>query len=328
MLYNTRRRALGLLIGAAAGLRLFPPLPRASAKTTECFALQPFGDWKGIATNTQAGAKIGQISFDSEDCILRGTMQVAASLDAKLVLYGDPDELPLPKSFLIKSDNRLIVRADDGTTAVDEALCGNCTDIRDDKVSVVLPLATSALFRESKSLKITIKFGDKEDCSFTINCEDLRKALDWAREKKEDLAKSFDAEECTPPQQSCFLTTACCDVLGLGDDCFELRTLRRYRDDVLANTPEGSAAIAAYYRIAPTVLARLEQGDLVRQLLPIYARFVLPSAIAARLGLNRLAFRLYRRMMRDLTRELAPELLPLLDQSAHKPRHTKVERPA
>jgi len=239
-------------------------------------------------------------------------MQVAASLDAKIVLYGDPDELPLPKGFLIKPDNRLIVRADDGTTAVDEALCGNCTDIRDDKVSVVLPLVTSALFRESKSLKIAIKFGDKEDCSFTVNCEDLRKALDWAKAKKEDLAKSFDAEECTPPQQSCFLTTACCGVLGLGDECFELRTLRRYRDDVLAKTPEGGAAIAAYYRIAPAIVARLEQRDAVPQLLFVYARFVLPSAIAARLGLHRLAFRLYRRMMEDLTREFAPEHLSLL----------------
>jgi hypothetical protein len=313
MLENTRRRALGLLIGTAAGLRLFPSLPRAFAKTTECFALQGFGDWKGIATNTQAGAKIGQISFDSEDCILRGTMQVAASLDAKIVLYGDPDDLPLPKSFLIKPDNRLIVRADDGTTAVDEALCGNCTDIRDDKVSIVLPLATSALFRESKSLNIAIKFGDKkEDCSFTINCEDLRKALDWAKDKKEDLAKSFDADACTPPEQSCFLTTACCDVLGLGDDCFELRTLRRYRDDVLAKTREGRAAIAAYYRIAPAVVARLEQRRAGPRLLSVYARFVLPSAIAARLGLNRLAFRLYRRMMQDLTRDFAPEHLSLL----------------
>jgi hypothetical protein len=313
MLENTRRRALGLLIGAAAGLRLFPSLPRAFAKTTECFALQAFGDWKGVATNTQAGAKIGQISFDNEDCILRGTMQVAASLDAKIVLYGDPDDLPLPKSFLIKPDNRLIVRADDGTTAVDEALCGNCTDIRDDKVSVVLPLATSALFRESKSLNIAIKFGGKqEDCSFTIDCEDLRKALDWAKDKKEDLAKSFDADECTPPQQSCFLTTACCDVLGLGDDCFELRTLRRYRDDVLAKTREGRAAIAAYYRIAPAVVARLEQRRAGPRLLSVYARFVLPSAIAARLGLNRLAFRLYRRMMQDLTRDFAPEHLSLL----------------
>jgi hypothetical protein len=312
MLHNTRRRALGLLIGAAAGFRLFPSLPHAFAKTTECFALKAFGDWKGVATNTQAGAKIGQISFDNEDCILRGTMQVAASLDAKLVLFGDPDDLPLPKSFLIKADNRLIVGTGGGTPAVDEALCGVCTDIRDDKVSLVLPLVTSALFRESTSLKITIKFGDKEDCGFTINCEDLRKALDWAREKQEDLAKSFDEEACTPPQQGCFLTTACCGVLGLGDDCFELRTLRRYRDDVLTNMPEGRAAIAAYYAIAPTIVARLGQTDAVPQLLSIYARFILPSATAARLGLNGLAFRLYRRMMRGLTREFAPEHLALL----------------
>jgi hypothetical protein len=37
----------------------------------------------------------------------------------------------------------------------------------------------------------------------------------------------------------------------------------------------------------------------------IYARFILPSAIAAQLGLNRLAYRLYARMMGKLAREFA-----------------------
>jgi len=313
MLHNTRRRALGLLLGAATGLRLFPALPRALAKTAECFELKPFGDWKGIATNTQAGAKIGMIEFDNpDDCTLRGSIQVAASLDAKLVLFGDPDGTPLPKTFLIEPENRLIVRGDGAAAAVDEALCGVCTDIRDDKVSIVLPLATAPLLRESRSVEFTIKLGDKEQCRFTINCEDLRNALDWAKEKKEALAKSFDADECTPPAQSCFMTSACCELLGLGDDCFELAALRRYRDQVLATMPGGREAIAAYYRVAPAILERMAKTGRHSQLLPIYARFILPSAIAARLGLDRLAFRLYARMMSDLTGEFAPELRPLL----------------
>ena len=152
MLLNTRRRMLGLLAAAIGAPRLVQLVPLASAaeteekraaKKSECFALQPFGDWKGVATNTQAGARIGQISFaDSDSCDLRGEISVAESYDAKLVLYGDPDTTPLPKDFLTKPDNRIIAKGDDGSTGVDEPLCGVCTDIRDDKVSIVLPLAT------------------------------------------------------------------------------------------------------------------------------------------------------------------------------------------
>ncbi|MGB6428449.1 MAG: CFI-box-CTERM domain-containing protein [Methyloceanibacter sp.] len=309
MLNNTRRRALGLLFGAAAGMRFLPSIPSAFAKTGDCFALKPFGEWKGVATNTQAGAQIGQIEFsDPEACDLRGTIQVASSFDAKLVLFGDPEGTRLPKTFLIQSDNRLIVRNEDGTAAVDEPLCGVCTNIRDDKVSIVLPLATAPLFRSNSSLEIAVKLGGTKECSFTVNCEDLRKALDWATEQKDALASSFEAQDCTPPPQGCFLTTACCEILGLDDECFELAALRRYRDHALATLPGGPAAIATYYRVAPTVLERLPRQDRTRRLLSLYARFILPAAIAARLGLNRLAYRLYARMMHGLAREFAPEI--------------------
>ena len=243
MLLNTRRRMLGLLAAAIGASRLVPLVPLAHAadkpaKKSECFALQAFGDWKGVATNTQAGARIGQITFaDADKCDLRGEISVADSYDAKLVLYGDPDGTPLPKDFLVKPENRLVAKNEDGTIAVDEPLCGVCTDIRDDKVSIVLPLSTGALFRAAKSVEMTVKLGDAKACGFTLNCEDLRKALDWAVEKKEALAKSFEDDKCAPPAKGCFLTTACCEVLGLPDDCFELRTLRRYRDEASPPCP-------------------------------------------------------------------------------------------
>lgn len=319
MLHNTRRRVLGLLIGAVAGLRLLPSAPRAFAKTAECFALQSFGEWKGVATNTQAGARIGQVTFaDPDVCDLRAGLQVAASLDSKLIVYGDPFGTRLPKTFLVQPDNRLIVRNEDGTTAIDEPLCGVCTDIRDDKVTVILPLACAPLFRSSRSLEIAVKLGKTMECRFTINCEDLRKALDWATDRKETLAQSFESQECTPPPQACFLTTACCEVLGLGDNCFELAALRHYRDRVLVNLPGGEAAIASYYLVAPAILARLPQHERVRRLSSLYARFILPSAIAAWLGLNGLAFRLYARMMRDLAREFVPEIQGLLQLPSNR----------
>ena len=261
-----------------------------------------------MATNTQAGARIGQVTFANPDtCDLRADIQVAESYDAKLVVYGDPEGTRLPKTFLIRTDNRLIVKNEDGTTAIDEPLCGVCTDIRDDKVSIVLPLATGALFRAARSVEMSVKLGDTNECRFTLNCEDLRKALDWATQQKATLAQSFEAQKCTPPSQGCFLTTACCEVLGLDDDCFELRTLRRYRDEVLATTPGGYAAIAAYSLLAPSILEGLPQKARVTRLLSVYARFILPSAIAAWFGFNRLTYRLYTRLMHELARELAPD---------------------
>jgi hypothetical protein len=151
-----------------------------------------------------------------------------------------------------------------------------------------------------------VKLGEKEECRVSLNCEDLRKALEWAAGRKEILARSYSDNKCNPPGEGCFLTTACCEVLGLSDDCFELRQLRRYRDEVLAASSSGREDVALYYRLAPLVLARLPEAERDRRLLSVYRRFILPSAVAARLGLNRLAYRLYRRMIGELGREFAP----------------------
>jgi hypothetical protein len=306
MVSNTRRRALGLLLAAAAALRL-PDLPRAlaAAKKKDCFESKAFGPWKAQATDAQAGARIAEVSF-VDACDLRIEIQVATSFDAKIVVYGDPDTMPLPKTFLIEPDNRLVVRNEDGSVAVDEPLCGNCTGIVDDKVSIVLPLATAPLFREAKSIEMAVKLGDKQECRFKLDCETLRQGLAWASERKTALAALAAEQKCEPPE-GCFITTACCEALGLADDCFELRMLRRYRDEVLAARPGGASDIAAYYVLAPLILARLPRETRGKRLRSIYARYVLPSALAASLGLDRLAYRLYRRMIDELAAEFAPE---------------------
>ena len=305
---NTRRRALGLLLAAAAGLRVFSSVPRAFAVKTDCFDSKAFGPWKGQATDSQAGARINQVKFENPDsCDLRADVQVAASFDSKLVVYGDRDKIKLPKKFLIDPANRLIVRAEDGKEAVNEPLCGNCTDIFDNKVSIVLPLAASSLFREGASVEIAVKLGDKEECRVKLDCESLRKALTWAEQREGELAQQFADEKCTPPEGGCFITSACCEVLGLDEDCFELRALRRYRDTVLAKGPGGEAAIAVYYELAPLILRALPDAARAPRLRSVYARFILPSALAARFGLNALAYRLYVRMLEELARDLAPE---------------------
>lgn len=303
MMLHTRRRALGLLLAAGAALRLSFP-SRALAAKKDCFDSKAFGQWKAQATDRQAGARINEVTFTS-DCDLRVEIQVAASFDSKIVVYGDQDTAPLPKEFLIKPENRLMVRDESGKVVIDEPLCGNCTDIFDDKVSIVLPLATAPLYRDAKSCEIAIKLVDKEECRFKVNCETLRAGLEWASQRKQALAASAADDKCVPPE-GCFITTACCETLGLDDDCFELRILRRYRDDVLAKRPGGKQEISAYYQLAPLILARLPHDTRDQRLFSIYARYVLPAALAAKLGLNTLAYGLYVRMLDELAGTFSP----------------------
>jgi hypothetical protein len=85
--------------------------------------------------------------------------------------------------------------------------------------------------------------------------------------------------------------------------------LRRYRDEVLAKRPGGRQEIAAYYRLAPQILARLPLEARERRLRSIYARYILPASLATALGLNALAHRLYVKMLTELAGAFAPDLL-------------------
>jgi hypothetical protein len=332
MLKHTRRRALGLLIAASAGTSLLTSLPRAFAQDAEeeepdtadepdaadeaegtdepetpaepeCYESKTFGPWTAQASDASAGASQNEVpSLNPKTCDLELQFQVNTDFDARIFVQGGEDGTQLPEEFLVKPENRLIAKSADGKVVVDDTLCGNCTDIYDDGVSVVLPLATAPILREEKSMELVLRLSGKEDdCRYKIDCVSMREALDWATERRDALADKLDNGECVSPE-GCFITTACCEVLGLDDDCFELRTLRRYRDTVLALQPGGAEAIASYYALAPAILTELRAGpDRAEALLSVYARFVLPAALAARLGLNALAYRLYVRMLNELT---------------------------
>lgn len=98
----------------------------------------------------------------------------------------------------------------------------------------------------------------------------------------------------------CFLTTACCGVVGLADDCAELTTLRAFRDRVMLATPEGRADVARYYQIAPAILAEMKRRGDERVLLRLYFTTILPAVLAARVGLNGVARHIYTAMMAKL----------------------------
>jgi hypothetical protein len=317
MFVPTRRRTLGLLIAAGLGTRVFPIVSHAFAQDEAednadapdtpaepgCYDSKKFGPWTGQASDKRAGASQDDVPvLNANACALTIELQVNTDFEAKIFITGDAEKMPLPKDFLVKPENRLLAKTTGGAVAVDEPLCGNCTDIYDDAVGIVLPLAIGPLFRELDTVELALRLaGKNEDCRFKVDCVTLRKALDWAAERRDALAEQEQHDACASPE-GCFITTACCEVLGLDDDCFELRALRRYRDDVLAHQSDGAAAIARYYVLAPQILGQLPAAGQHREkaLLSAYARYVLPAAIAARLDLNALAYRLYVRMLNEL----------------------------
>lgn len=242
----TRRRTLALLLSAAAGLYLLPPVrfargaedgtsgesagaPDAGASDSgednqegssdteggedtdqsddnapsdgpeECYESQKFGIWLGQATDKKAAARTNDVPFtDPDKSPLRADVRVTSSLDAQLVLYADTDKLTLSKDFLVKPDNRLVVKDEHGKERVNEVLCGNCTDIEDDKFEMVMPLSTAPLLRDSPSIEIVFKLQGKEDCGFKLDLADLHKALDWAKDRQTELAGQAADGKCTP----------------------------------------------------------------------------------------------------------------------------------
>lgn len=57
----------------------------------------------------------------------------------------------------------------------------------------------------------------------------------------------------------CYITTAVCESLGKGLDCYELQLLKDYRDQYLEPTAEGHMMVEEYYNIAPTIVKRVEK---------------------------------------------------------------------
>jgi len=105
----------------------------------------------------------------------------------------------------------------------------------------------------------------------------------------------------------CFLTTACCDEIGLSDDCFELVTLRKFRDLHMASDSTHALRLADYAALAPKVLAALPADRRRAELLKFYTFFILPSAVLARLGLYELTRSMYTWGGSILIKRYAPE---------------------
>lgn len=117
------------------------------------------------------------------------------------------------------------------------------------------------------------------------------------------LILAHDSKSCKPYSSGCFLTTAACDVVGLEDDCWELQTLRKFRDSWLAHQPDGQADIERYYRLAPAIVTAINARNDAKDIwLSLYGKYIVPCALMAQVGRKTMARKRYGEMMQAMSR--------------------------
>lgn len=99
----------------------------------------------------------------------------------------------------------------------------------------------------------------------------------------------------------CFLTSACTEARGLPDDCYELTTLRAFRDGYMKSFPQGQADICHYYHTAPAIVAKVRTLPNAKEVFDrIYEELVLPCVGLIEKGNNEEAYTQYRRYVKML----------------------------
>lgn len=99
----------------------------------------------------------------------------------------------------------------------------------------------------------------------------------------------------------CYLTTACVECKGLADDCYELTTLRQFRDGYLAEQDGGKEEIQEYYKTAPHIVCRIDASEDAKAVYEdIYSNVIEPCVEFISEGNNEEAHRLYKKMVDEL----------------------------
>lgn len=125
----------------------------------------------------------------------------------------------------------------------------------------------------------------------------------WKKEfPKTDLkAAEYRTIEEGFHKKFCYITTAVCETLGRPDDCYELRLLRRYRDEYLAVQPGGEALIQEYYDVAPSIVKHIgRQPDAKEIYRSIWRNYLTPCISMIEQGKPEECRALYENMVHTL----------------------------
>ena len=106
-------------------------------------------------------------------------------------------------------------------------------------------------------------------------------------------------------QRGCYLTEAAVTYKGLADDCDELMTLRKFRDSYLAFQDGGQEEIESYYKMAPQIVAKLEEHPNREEILEsIWSELVLPCVSLIKAGEDQACHQLYKTYTLELSQKV------------------------
>lgn len=156
-----------------------------------------------------------------------------------------------------------------------------------------------------------ITFGEKE--YFDNKGFDLPKKCPSCRSGKAPVYReqsytsprtySSPATTSTPKKKSslCFITTAVCKYFNKPDDCYELTTLRKFRDTWLIGQPDGKKLIEEYYAIAPEIVNAIDRSSEKDKIyMHIWSNYIEPCIKLIELGANDTCKKLYVEMVNEL----------------------------
>jgi len=90
-------------------------------------------------------------------------------------------------------------------------------------------------------------------CSRYYNpCEESTSYKEWENEKEQ--------EEYDNPSL-CYITTIVCEILGKGDNCYELNALRMFRDYYMVKNKECHKLLLEYEFIGPLIAAYIKRDE-------------------------------------------------------------------
>lgn len=102
----------------------------------------------------------------------------------------------------------------------------------------------------------------------------------------------------------CYLTTACVEYKGLEDDCYELTTLRAFRDNYITKKDNGASEVLKYYETAPEIVECINKTSNKKEIYEgIYNEVIAPCVDLIEKGQNEEAYIKYKSMVEDLTQK-------------------------
>lgn len=107
----------------------------------------------------------------------------------------------------------------------------------------------------------------------------------------------------TKPYQCCIIT-ASIKAKGLSDDCYELTTLRSFRDEYIKNLFDGKEIVSNYYDITSILVNKINKLPNSNEIfLDIYSNLVLKSVALIENNKNQQAFFYFKEFIDNLKKK-------------------------